>query len=98
VLSIAVESPTAPVRDGGTFVRGLLTVGGQTLEIDIAHEPSEPLAPRDLVEGTVVDSLEDLRANKLTCLRSRSEPRDLVDLSFRLALSVRFKAVALPAP
>ena len=34
------------------------------------------------VEGVVVESLADLRANKLTCLLSRSEPRDLVDLLF----------------
>lgn len=36
----------------------------------------------DLVEGVQVESLADLRANKLTCVLSRSEPRDLVDLLF----------------
>lgn len=30
----------------------------------------------------MVESLPDLRANKLTCLLSRTEPRDLVDLCF----------------
>jgi hypothetical protein len=30
----------------------------------------------------LVESLADLRANKLTCILSRSEPRDLVDLLF----------------
>ncbi len=30
----------------------------------------------------MVESLADLRANKLTCILSRSEPRDLVDLLF----------------
>lgn len=70
------------VRDGGTFVRSTLTLGGRRFELDIAHEPSEALAPRDRVEDVLVDSLEDLRANKLTCLLSRSEPRDLVDLYF----------------
>src|SRR5690606_40378288 len=43
---------------------------------------SAPLGPRDNVEGVTVDSLADLHANKLTCLLSRSEPRDLVDLYF----------------
>ena len=38
--------------------------------------PSEP------VEGVVLEPFEDLRANKLTCILSRSEPRDLVDLLF----------------
>jgi predicted nucleotidyltransferase component of viral defense system len=36
------------------------------------------------VEGITVDSLADLSANKVTCLLSRAEPRDLVDLCFRL--------------
>jgi hypothetical protein len=50
------------VRDGGTFVRSALTLGERKLELDIAHEPSEPVAPRDQVDGIVVDSLEDLVA------------------------------------
>jgi predicted nucleotidyltransferase component of viral defense system len=70
------------VRDGGTFVRARLSLKGQAIEVDIAHEPSTPLAPRDVVEGVIVDSLSDMQANKITCLLSRSEPRDLVDLYF----------------
>jgi len=34
------------------------------------------------IEGIVVESLADLRASKLICILSRSEPRDLVDLYF----------------
>ncbi|MBI4509013.1 MAG: nucleotidyl transferase AbiEii/AbiGii toxin family protein [Deltaproteobacteria bacterium] len=34
------------------------------------------------IEGIVAESLADLRAAKLTCMLSRSEPRDLVDLLF----------------
>lgn len=70
------------VRDGGSFVRCELTLAGQPIELDIAYEPSAPLGPRDIVEGVTVDSLSDLHANKMTCLLSRSEPRDLVDLYF----------------
>jgi hypothetical protein len=70
------------VRDGGSFVRGRLQLASYELEVDIVYEPSASLAPRDTVEGVVVDSLSDMRANKLTCLLSRSEPRDLVDLYF----------------
>jgi hypothetical protein len=70
------------VRDGGSFVRGQLTVGLHRIALDIAHEPSKPIRPRDVVDGVTVDSLDDLRANKLTCLLSRAEPRDLVDLYF----------------
>lgn len=70
------------VRDGGTFVRGRLLLREHALDVDIAHEPSTPLAPRDVVAGVLVDSLSDMQANKITCLLSRSEPRDLVDLYF----------------
>lgn len=78
------------VRDGGTFVRGGLILGDEELEIDLAYEPSSPLAPRSVVDGVTVDSLVDLHANKVTCLLSRAEPRDLVDLCFleREGLSV----------
>ena len=70
------------VRDGGSFVRAQLTLGAHSLELDVAHEPSEPLQPRDTVDGITVDSLTDMHANKITCLLSRTEPRDLVDLYF----------------
>lgn len=70
------------VRDGGAFVRGILQLPRATLDFDLAYDPSKPLAPRDVVQGVVVESLTDLRANKLTCLLSRSEPRDLVDVLF----------------
>ena len=70
------------IRDGGTFVRGQLSLGSHVVAIDIAHEPSRLVQPRDVVQEVVVDSLEDLHANKLTCLLSRAEPRDLVDLYF----------------
>jgi hypothetical protein len=70
------------VRDGGSFVRGQLTLGKHTLDLDLAHEPSKPLQPRDIIDDVTVDSLSDLHANKITCLLSRTEPRDLVDLFF----------------
>jgi hypothetical protein len=70
------------VRDGGSFVRATLVLSQRSLELDIAHEPSAPLSPRDIVDGVTIDGLADLHANKLTCLLSRSEPRDLVDLFF----------------
>ncbi|HSF14740.1 MAG TPA: nucleotidyl transferase AbiEii/AbiGii toxin family protein [Vicinamibacteria bacterium] len=38
--------------------------------------------PPPPVEGILVESLSDLRASKFTCILSRSEPRDLVDLLF----------------
>ena len=84
------------VRDGGTFVRGQLRIADHNLELDIVHDPSTPLAAPDTVDGIIVDSIEDMLANKITCLLSRAEPRDLVDLYF-LDLSNFAPEDALPA-
>jgi hypothetical protein len=70
------------VRDGGAFVRGVVQLPRATLDFDLVYDPSKPLSPRDVVQGVVVESLTDLRANKPTCLLSRAEPRDLVDVCF----------------
>lgn len=74
----------ALVRDGGTFVRAVIDLGDDgPVELDLVYEPMADLeAPPPPVEGVVVESLADLRASKLTCLLSRAEPRDLVDLLF----------------
>jgi predicted nucleotidyltransferase component of viral defense system len=71
------------VQDAGSFWRARVTIGGSTLEFDIVHESVPDIeAPPPPIDGIIVESLADLRAAKLTCLLSRSEPRDLVDLLF----------------
>jgi len=72
------------LRDVGHLVRAQLEGrDGNSVEVDIVHEPiADLMAPPPPVEGIVIESLTDLRANKLTCILSRSEPRDLVDLYF----------------
>ncbi len=72
------------LRDAGHLVRAELTDrDGTSVEVDIVHEPIVDLAaPPPPIEGIFVESLTDLRASKLTCILSRSEPRDLVDLYF----------------
>ncbi len=69
-------------RDAGTFVRAVLATAAGTLDVDIVHEALPDLEPPPPLEGVVVESFADLRAAKLTCILSRSEPRDLVDLLF----------------
>lgn len=69
-------------RDVGHLVRARVSSGSTVVELDVIHEPVPDLEPATEVEGVVVESLTDLRANKLTCILSRSEPRDLVDLLF----------------
>ncbi len=71
------------VRDAPNFARFHLMSGGRALEFDVVEDlvPDVEPCPQP-IEGVVVESLADLRANKLTCLVSRAEPRDLVDLLF----------------
>ncbi len=71
------------VRDVGHLVRARAEALGEHVELDIVHEPVPDIAPApESLEGVAVESLADLRANKLTCILSRSEPRDLVDLFY----------------
>lgn len=78
-LASSVGVGAIVVRDGGDFVRFSL---GEGFELDLIHDAVPDLGPPERVDGVVVESLADLRANKLTCLLSRAEPRDLVDLLF----------------
>jgi hypothetical protein len=71
------------VQDAGNFVRATVKLHDHALELDLVHEALPDIeAPPPPVEGVVVESLADLRASKITCLLSRAEPRDLVDLMF----------------
>jgi hypothetical protein len=70
------------VRDAGTFVRAVLTGADGEVDVDLVFDAVADVGGPDSVEGVQVESLADLRANKLTCVLSRSEPRDLVDLLF----------------
>jgi hypothetical protein len=72
------------LRDVGHLARAqLVAQDGNSVEVDVVHEPvADVAAPPPPIEGIVIESLTDLRASKLTCILSRSEPRDLVDLYF----------------
>jgi hypothetical protein len=50
--------------------------------MDVVYEGTAPIEQGPMLEGVAVESFADLRASKLTCILSRSEPRDLVDLLF----------------
>ena len=82
-IGAARGTPLVVLRDAGSFVRARLELATGGIEVDIVFDPVPDLeqAPPP-VDGVVVKSLVDLRVNKLTCILSRSEPRDLVDLLF----------------
>lgn len=82
-LAAACHVPVDIVRDAGSFVRAQLGAGADGVEVDLVYEAVPDIqAPPPPIDGVVIESLVDLRASKLTCLLSRSEPRDLVDLLF----------------
>ena len=82
-IGAANGTPVSILRDGGSFVRARLQLSNDSIELDVVYEPIPDLEPAPPpIDGIVVESLVDLRVNKLTCILSRSEPRDLVDLLF----------------
>lgn len=70
------------VQDAGDFVRAELVLGATSLAVDVLLDTTAALEPPTSLEGVALESLADLRAAKLSCLVSRSEPRDLVDVLF----------------
>jgi hypothetical protein len=83
--AIAAEAAVrvAIQRDSATFVRAQLDLGDRTMGVDLVHEAIADIEPPPPpIESVIVESLVDLRASKITCLLSRIEPRDLVDLFF----------------
>ena len=78
-----VGATVVTVRDAGHLVRARAEMGGRLIEVDLVQDDVPRIVPEGrVVEGVPVESLADLRAAKLTCVLSRSEPRDLVDLLF----------------
>ena len=63
------------------FRRVLLRRGAEAIVIDLVHEYVAQVAPdKPLINGVRVDPPEEILANKLCALLSRSEIRDLVDV------------------
>ncbi len=82
-VATAVGVKVSVQRDVGYLVRAQISSPQGETELDVVHDPvADVERPPPPVEGIVVESLADLRASKLTCILSRSEPRDLVDLCF----------------
>lgn len=57
---------------------------GETLQVDLVRDFGPQFGQRQRFQNVVVDSLENIAANKLTAILGRSEPKDFVDLYFIL--------------
>lgn len=80
---VSAGGSLAVVQDAGAFWRARISLGTTHFEVDAVHETLPDLEPPPPpIDGVIVESFVDLRAAKLTCLLSRSEPRDLVDVMF----------------
>lgn len=52
----------------------------EVLQVDMVRDFGPQFGQRRQVDGIIVDSLENIAANKLTAILGRSEPKDFVDL------------------
>lgn len=76
------------LRTFPTFVRMLVSRAEDKCEVDLVRESVSRTAPVELHGRVRLDSLRELAANKLACLVSRTEVRDLVDLEHLAAKGV----------
>jgi predicted nucleotidyltransferase component of viral defense system len=63
-----------------SFRRLLLTKGDEGVVIDLAVDQAPQVSEKRLIGGILVDSPQEIFANKLCALLSRVEPRDLFDV------------------
>ncbi|MCX7854526.1 MAG: nucleotidyl transferase AbiEii/AbiGii toxin family protein [Anaerolineae bacterium] len=66
---------------------------GETLQVDLVQDFGPQFGQRQQFQNVVVDSMENIAANKLTAILGRSEAKDFVDLYFVLKGGVNFEAV-----
>jgi Nucleotidyl transferase AbiEii toxin, Type IV TA system len=70
-----------PVRSAPDFRRLVMRRGSEAVVIDLARDPSPQLSDeKPVINGIRVDPAEEILANKICVLLSRSEIRDLVDV------------------
>lgn len=72
-----------PVREYPGYQEHRAVRRGEALKIDLVHDAAVQLQPEKPRFGVVVvDSIEDIAANKICTVLGRAEIRDLVDLYF----------------
>ncbi len=63
---------------------------GDPLQVDLVREFGPQYGQHTKVDNIVVDSIENIGANKLTAILGRTEPKDFVDLYFILQAGYDF--------
>jgi hypothetical protein len=63
---------------------------GEPLKIDLVHDVGPQFGEHVQANGIIVDSIENIGANKLTAILGRTEPKDFVDLYFILSAGYDF--------
>lgn len=63
---------------------------GQFLQVDLVRDFGPQYGTRKQVGSIIVDSMENIGANKITAVLGRTEPKDFVDLYFILKTGYNF--------
>jgi hypothetical protein len=82
-VAVALGGELHVRQDAPGFKRVVLTRGSEGLVIDLVRDVSPQLHPEKLDRDHIlIDSADEILANKLTALVGRAEERDLVDVMF----------------
>jgi hypothetical protein len=81
-LGAAVGAELESLQTTPDHRRYLLTRGDQSTRVDFVRDRGPQLREKPTREGIPMDQVEEIVANKITTLASRSEIRDVVDLYF----------------
>ena len=60
------------------------------LQVDLVHDVGPQYGERQVVEGIIVDTLENIGANKITAILGRTASKDFIDLYFILQAGYDF--------
>ncbi len=70
-------------RTSPTFQRAVVTRGSDAVVVDVVHDESAQLGqPPLVVDGTAIDTMQQIFVNKITALVGREELRDVVDVRY----------------
>ena len=79
-LAAAVGAELEAVQTMPDHRRYLMSRGDESTRVDFVRDRGVQLLEKSVRDGVAMDSLEEIIANKITTLASRSEIRDIVDL------------------